>query len=154
MKNNINKQWRLASRPEGLIKESDFKWHEEPLPVPGDGEILVRIIYLSLDPANRGWVTNIKSYMPPVALGEVMRGIGLGIVEQSNHAKFKVGDLVQGLFGWQTYALSDGKGLARLPKESVSDLTVYLGLLSMVGPTAYFGLLDVGKPKSGETLVV
>jgi len=154
MKNNINKQWRLASRPEGLIKESDFKWHEEPLPVPGDGEILVRIIYLSLDPANRGWVTNIKSYMPPVALGEVMRGIGLGIVEQSNHAKFKVGDLVQGLLGWQTYALSDGKGLARLPKESVSDLTVYLGLLSMVGPTAYFGLLDVGKPKSGETLVV
>jgi NADPH-dependent curcumin reductase CurA len=154
MKNNINKQWHLASRPNGLIKESDFNWHEEPLPVPGEGEILVRIIYLSLDPANRGWVTDRKSYMPPVAIGEVMRGIGLGVVAQSNHAKFKVGDLVQGLLGWQTYALSDGKGLACLPKEGVPDLTVYLGLLSMVGPTAYFGLLDVGKPNAGETLVV
>jgi len=154
MEKNVNKQWRLASRPQGLIRASDFEWTQEALPVPGDGELLVRIIHLSLDPAIRGWVMDAKSYMPPVALGEVMRGIGLGVVEQSKHAKFKVGDLVQGLLGWQTYALSDGLGLARLPKEGVPDLTAYLGLLSMVGPTAYFGLLDVGKPEAGETLLV
>ena len=154
MVKRVNNQWHLASRPVGLIKESDFEWREEVLPVPGDGEVVVRIIYLSLDPAIRGWVTDAKSYMPPVALGEVMRGIALGIVEQSNHAKFKVGDLVQGLLGWQAYALSDGMGLVRLPEGGVPDLTAYLGLLSMVGPTAYFGLLDVGKPEAGETLVV
>ena len=154
MQNHINQQWRLVARPVGLIKESDFEWREETLPVPGDGELLVRIVYLSLDPAVRGWVMDVKSYMPPVALGEVMRGIALGVVEQSNHPKFKVGDLVQGLLGWQTYALSDGIGLARLPRGGVPDLTAYLGLLSMVGPTAYFGLLDVGKPGAGDTLVV
>ena len=154
MKNIVNKQWRLISRPQGLIKESDFEWHEETMPVPGSGELLVRIIYLSLDPAIRGWVNDVKSYMPPVALGEVVRGLALGVVEQSNHTRFKVGDLVQGLLGWQAYALSDGSGLTRLPKDGVSDLTAYLGLLSMVGPTAYFGLLDVGRPKAGDTLVV
>ena len=154
MKHHMNQQWRLVSRPVGLIKESDFQWTEEALPVPGDGELLVRIIYLSLDPAIRGWVNDVKSYMPPVALGEVMRGIALGVVEQSRHPKFKTGELVQGLLGWQTHALSDGRGLARLPREGVPDLTAYLGLLSMVGPTAYFGLLDVGKPRAGDTLVV
>ncbi|MBW2513079.1 MAG: NADP-dependent oxidoreductase [Deltaproteobacteria bacterium] len=154
MKHHMNQQWRLVSRPVGLIKESDFQWTEETLPVPGDGELLIRIIYLSLDPAIRGWVNDVKSYMPPVALGEVMRGIALGVVEQSRHPKFKTGDLVQGLLGWQTHALSDGMGLARLPREGVPDLTAYLGLLSMVGPTAYFGLLDVGKPRAGDTLVV
>lgn len=154
MKHHMNQQWRLVSRPVGLIKESDFQWTEETLPVPGDGELLVRIIYLSLDPAIRGWVNDVKSYMPPVALGEVMRGIALGVVEQSRHPKFKAGELVQGLLGWQTHALSDGRGLARLPREGVPDLTAYLGLLSMVGPTAYFGLLDVGKPRAGDTLVV
>lgn len=154
MKHHMNQQWRLVSRPVGLIKESDFQWTEETLPVPGDGELLVRIIYLSLDPAIRGWVNDVKSYMPPVALGEVMRGIALGVVEQSRHPKFKTGELVQGLLGWQTHALSDGSGLARLPREGVPDLTAYLGLLSMVGPTAYFGLLDVGKPRAGDTLVV
>jgi NADPH-dependent curcumin reductase CurA len=154
MTNNINRQWRLASRPEGLIKESDFQWIEESLPVPGDGELLVRIIYLSLDPAIRGWVRDVKSYIPPVGIGEVMRGITIGVVARSNHAKFEVGDLVQGMLGWQAYALSDGTGLTRLPKDGAPDLTAYLGLLSMVGPTAYFGLLDVGKPEAGETLVV
>jgi NADPH-dependent curcumin reductase CurA len=154
MKKDMNRQWRLASRPQGLIKESDFQWSEETIPVPGEGELLVRIIYLSLDPAIRGWVMDVKSYIPPVGIGEIMRGITLGVVVQSNHPKFDVGDLVQGMQGWQMYALSDGSGLTRLPKEGVSDLTVYLGLFSLVGPTAYFGLLDVGKPKNGETLVV
>lgn len=154
MNNFINQQWCLASRPVGLIKESDFKWVEEAVTPPSDGELLVRIIYLSLDPAMRGWVRDMKSYMPPVAIGEVMRGIGLGVVEQSRHPKFDAGDLVQGLLGWQTFIVSNGKGLVKLPKTGVPELTAYLGLLSMVGPTAYFGLLDVGKPKAGETLVV
>lgn len=155
MEKNINKQWRLASRPEGLIKESDFEWVEETVPVPGDGELLIRIIYLSLDPAIRGWVTDAKSYIPPVAIGEVMRGITIGVVEQSNNTDFKVGSLVQGFLGWQAYALSDGTGLTLLPpQDKTQELTTYLGLFSLVGPTAYFGLLHVGEPKSGDTLVV
>lgn len=154
MHHHINQQWRLASRPQGLIKESDFEWREEALPVPGDGELLVRIIYLSLDPAIRGWVTDAKSYIPPVAIGEVMRGITIGVVAQSKHADFKIGNLVQGFLGWQTYALSDGTGLTLLPQDGTQDLTTYLGLFSLVGPTAYFGLLHVGEPKSGDTLVV
>lgn len=154
MNTQINQQWRLASRPVGLIKESDFAWHSEVVPVPGDGELLVRIIYLSLDPAIRGWVREEKSYIASVAIGEVMRGITIGVVEQSNHTDFKAGDLVQGMLGWQMYALSDGTGLIRLPEGGPADLTTYLGLFSMVGPTAYFGLLDVGRPKAGDTLVV
>ena len=154
MDSKVNRQWRLAARPVGFIKESDFEWREEPVPVPGEGEILVRNILLSLDPANRGWVMEVKSYVPPVAIGEVMRGITIGVVEQSRHGNFQVGDIVQGILGWQDYAISDGSGLTRLPKDPSLPLTAYLGLFGIIGPTAYFGLLDVGKPKAGETLVV
>jgi NADPH-dependent curcumin reductase CurA len=154
MELKINRQWRLAARPTGLIKESDFKWHEELLPIPGDEEILVRNIYLSLDPANRGWVREAKSYITPVAIGEVMRGITIGIVEQSHHSDFQVGDIVQGILGWQEYALTDGAGLTQLPRDPSLPLTAYLGLFGIVGPTAYYGLLDIGKPKAGDTLVV
>jgi NADPH-dependent curcumin reductase CurA len=150
----VNRQWRLAARPVGLIKESDFEWREEPVSTPADGEILVRNIFLSLDPANRGWVMEIKSYVPPVEIGEVMRGITIGVVEQSHHANFQAGDIVQGMLGWQDYAISDGFGLTRLPKDPSLPLTAYMGLFGIIGPTAYFGLLDVGKPKAGETLVV
>jgi NADPH-dependent curcumin reductase CurA len=154
MKAQVNRQWRLAARPVGLIKESDFEWREEPIPTPGDNEILVRNIYLSLDPANRGWVREEKSYVPPVAIGEVMRGIAIGVVEQSHHADFQAGDIVQGALGWQDYALTDGAGLTKLPRAPNLPLTVFLGLFGIVGPTAYFGLLEIGKPKAGETLVV
>jgi NADPH-dependent curcumin reductase CurA len=150
----INRQWRLAARPKGLIKESDFEWHEEPVPIPGADEILVRNIYLSLDPANRGWITEAKSYIPPVGIGEVMRGGTIGVVEQSHHADFQAGDIVQGLLGWQYYALTDGIALTKLPIDPSLPLTAYMGLLGIIGPTAYFGLLDIGKPKAGETLVV
>ena len=124
------------------------------MPVPGEGEILVRNILLSLDPANRGWVMEVKSYVPPVAIGEVMRGITIGVVEKSRHGNFQVGDIVQGILGWQDYAISDGSGLTRLPRDPSLPLTIFLGLFGIIGPTAYFGLLDIGKPKSGETLVV
>ena len=154
MKAKINRQWRLAARPVGLIKESDFEWHEETIPTPGEGKILIRNIYLSLDPANRGWVSEVKSYVPPVAIGEVMRGITIGVVEQSNHADFQAGDIVQGILGWQDYAITDGAGLTQLPKDPSLPLTAYLALFGIIGPTAYFGLLDIGKPEAGETLVV
>lgn len=150
----VNRQWRLAVRPIGFIKESDFEWREEPVPTPGEGEILVRNIYLSLDPANRGWVREVKSYIPTVAIGEVMRGITIGVVEQSHHADFQAGDIVQGILGWQEYALTDGAGITQLPRDPSLPLTAYMGLFGIIGPTAYFGLLDIGKPKAGETLVV
>ncbi len=154
MQSKMNQQWRLAKRPVGLIKESDFEWHEETIPILEEGQVLVRTIYLSLDPAIRGWVADMKSYIPPVAIGEIMRGFTIGEVTESRHADYKPGDIVQGLLGWQSWAVSDGGALTRLPKEAVPDLTAFPGVLSMVGPTAYFGLLDVGEPKEGDTLVV
>jgi NADPH-dependent curcumin reductase CurA len=154
MDSKVNRQWRLAARPVGFIKESDFEWREETMPIPGEGEILVRNIFLSLDPANRGWVSEVKSYIPPVAIGEVMRGITIGVVEQSHHDDFQVGDIVQGILGWQDYAVTNGAGITRLPKDPSLPLTAHLGLFGIIGPTAYFGILDVGKPKAGETLVV
>jgi NADPH-dependent curcumin reductase len=149
----INRQWRLAARPTGLFKESDFKLTEEPVPDPGEGQVLVRNLYLSLDPTNRGWAS-MDTYLPAVAIGEVMRGIGIGAVEKSRHRKFQEGDVVQGMFGWQQYALSDGAGLTVLPKNPNLPLTAYFGLFGHIGLTAYYGLLDVGRPRAGETLVV
>jgi NADPH-dependent curcumin reductase CurA len=148
-----NRQWRLAARPTGLFKESDFKLTEEPVPDPGEGKVLVRNLYLSLDPTNRGWASR-DTYLPAVAIGEVMRGIGIGAVEKSRHSKFQEGDIVQGMLGWQQYALSDGAGLTVLPKNPNIPLTAYFGLFGHIGLTAYYGLLDVGRPKEGETLVV
>jgi len=151
---STNHQWRLVTRPTGLIKESDFKWVEEPIPTPENGHVLIRNMYLSLDPANRGWVTDRKSYVPPVGIDEVMRAGGIGTVEKSNHQNFQAGDIVQGMLGWQQYSVVDGRALTKLPKDSQVPLTAYLGLFGYIGLTAYFGLLDVGKPKQGETLVV
>jgi NADPH-dependent curcumin reductase len=148
-----NRQWRLAARPTGLFKESDFKLTEEPVPDPGEGKVLVRNLYLSLDPTNRGWAS-MDTYLPAVAIGDVMRGIGIGTVEKSRHSKFQEGNIVQGMLGWQQYALSDGAGLTVLPKNPNIPLTAYFGLFGHIGLTAYYGLLDVGRPKAGETLVV
>ena len=148
-----NRQWRLTARPEGLLQESDFNWGEEPVIPPGEGEILIRNLYLSLDPANRGWVMDRASYVEPVGIGDVMRGIAIGLVEESNNPKFQKGDLVQGMIGWQDYLTTNGEGFQALPPLGLHP-TAYLGALGMIGITAYFGLLDVGKPKEGETLVV
>lgn len=148
----MNHKWVLAARPVGLPKISDFAWRAEDVPVPGEGEVLVRSIYLSLDPAMRGWMAR-DSYVPAVPLDAVMRGGAIGVVEASNHAGFAVGDLVQGGLGWQEYFLGDGKGLSKLPPLPV-PLSAWFGLLGHIGLTAYFGLLDIGQPKAGETLVV
>jgi NADPH-dependent curcumin reductase len=153
----MNRQWCLATRPVGAIAESDFEWKEELVPALEEGQILVRNIYLSLDPTNRGWLNEGKNYLPPVAIGEVMRGFGIGVVEQSRNAKFPERTLVQGFLGWQDYAIADGTdstNLSELPKDPSVPLAAYLGLFGFIGLTAYFGLLDVGKPKVGETLVV
>jgi NADPH-dependent curcumin reductase CurA len=115
---------------------------------------VVRNIYLSLDPTNRGWMNAAPTYLPALALGDVMRGITIGVVEQSRNSKFEVGDLVQGLLGWQMYAISDGRGLTKFQQFPGVPLDAFLGLFGMIGLTAYFGLLDVGRPKEGETLVV
>jgi NADPH-dependent curcumin reductase CurA len=153
MSKRINRQWRLAARPQGLIEAGDFEWCEEPVRALEDGEVLVRTIYLSLDPANRGWVREGPSYVEPVKIGDVMRGLTVGVVEASRNRRFAEGDLVSGHVGWQDYGISDGSDLRVIPAGPL-PLTAHLGLLGIVGLTAYFGLLDVGRPKAGETLVV
>jgi NADPH-dependent curcumin reductase CurA len=151
--NRINRQWRLKSRPVGLIKAENFELVSESLPEPGAGQFLIRNVYLSLDPAMRGWLIDRPSYVPPVQIGAVMRGLAVGIVEKSEHPKFAVGDKVQGMFGWQEYLLSTGEAVTKLP-ESRLPLSANLGLFGLAGLTAYAGLLEVGQPKSGETLLV
>jgi NADPH-dependent curcumin reductase CurA len=153
MSDRVNRQWRLAARPEGLVEESDFEWVEEPVGEVEDGKVLVRNIYLSLDPANRGWVRKGPSYVEPVEIGEVMRGLTLGVVEASRNDRFAEGDIVSGAIGWQDYGISDGSDLRKIPPGPL-PLTAHLGLFGMVGLTAYFGLLEVGRPEAGETLVV
>jgi len=147
-----NHQVRLAARPVGLPKPSDWQFTEEAVPEPKDGELLVQVQYISLDPAMRGWMNDAKSYIRPVGIGEIMRAGAAGKVIQSRHGKFKEGDLVTGGFGVQEYAVSDGKGVNKV--DTRIPLTTYLGTLGMPGMTAYFGLLDVGKPQPGQTVVV
>src|SRR6516165_10309314 len=151
--NLINHQFRLAARPVGLPKRSDWNYTEEPVRDPGDGELLVKILYLSLDPAMGGWRNEGKSYIPPVGIGEVMRAGAVGRVIESKNPGFAVGDHVYGVFGVQEYAMTKGKGVTKVDPK-FAPLPVYLGTLGMPGMTAYFGLLDVGKPKSGDTVVV
>ncbi|MCK6590462.1 MAG: NADP-dependent oxidoreductase [Polyangiaceae bacterium] len=154
MKSDKNRQWRLASRPKGMVSKSDFQWVEEPIPSIGEGEILVRVLYLSCDPTQRGWMA-MDSYMPAVAIGEVMRAIGIGVVEKSNHPDFAPGDMVSGMTGWQDYAVFNANGPGRPSKIPQGVLpTLALSALGHTGLTAYFGLLDVGKIREGETVVV
>ena len=148
-----NHQWRVAARPVGRIKETDYSFVEETVPELADGQLRVRVDYLSLDPANRGWLNEGGSYMAPIPIGAVMPAMGLGTVEESRNSAFQKGDLVQGMPGWQEYVISDGKGLQKLPQLGL-DPTAWLGLFGHIGLTAYFGLIDIGKPKAGETLVV
>jgi NADPH-dependent curcumin reductase len=154
MTERINHQWRLISRPVGELTEANFQWMEEAVPELQDGQVLVRSLFLSLDPANRGWVREGGSYREEIPLGAVMEGGAVGVVEESRNPKFQVGDNVQGMLGWQEYVVSDGKGLSKLPNMPGLPLTAYLGLFGHIGLTAYFGLLDICDPKPGETLVV
>src|SRR6516164_1628537 len=151
--NLTNHQFRLASRPVGAPKRSDWSYVEEQVREPADGEFVVKILYISLDPAMRGWMNEGKSYIPPVGIGEVMRAGAVGRVVESKSPSFAVGDHVYSAFGIQEYTVSNGEGVARVD-TSIAALPVYLGTLGMPGMTAYFGLLEVGRPKPGETVVV
>lgn len=148
-----NAQFRLAARPIGLPKRTDWSYVDEEVPPLQDGELLVKVLYLSLDPAMRGWMNDVRSYMPPVAIGEVMRALGAGQVVDSKNPAFRAGEYVSGTFGVQRYAVSSGKQVTKLD-PSLAPLPVLIGALGMPGMTAYFGLLDIGKPKPGETVVV
>ena len=148
-----NRQVRLASRPTGTPKPGDWSYTEEDVAQPGEGELLVQVTHISLDPAMRGWMNEGRSYIRPVAIGEVMRAGGAGRVIASKHPAFKEGDEVAGTFGVQQYAISDGKGVRKVDTR-FAPIERYLGALGMPGMTAYFGLLDIGKPKAGDTVVV
>ena len=153
MGNLTNQKFTLAARPVGMPKLSDFKLEEEPAATPGPGELLVKALYLSVDPYMRGRMNDVKSYAPPVAIGGTMVGGVVGEVVASQNPKFAVGDIVQGELGWQTLALTNGKGLRKID-PSIAPISTSVGILGMPGLTAYFGLLDIGQPKAGETVVV
>jgi hypothetical protein len=157
----INRQWRLKSRPTGTLGADNFEWREESVPALADGQILVRNIYLSLDPTNRIWASETESYLPPVELGEVMRGGAIGVVEESRAPHYRNGDIVAGLLGWQSHAVLGGQGasieqagMAKVPKALGLPLDAHMAVLSHIGLTAYFGLFEIGGLRAGETLVV
>jgi len=153
----INDQWRLRARPVGLVKESDFERVQEPLPPTEEGQVLVRNHYLAFEPAMRGWLNDVKSYIPPVGLGEVMRASTVGEVLESRHPDYSVGQMVSGMLGWQKYALTEGKpgpmgGLTRVPEGIEPQLM--LSALGGTGLTAYFGMVDIGDVREGDTVLV
>jgi len=149
----LNRQITLAARPIGFPKDSDFKLVESPIPTPKDGEFVVRVIYTSVDPYMRGRMNDAASYAAPVQLGEVMGGGAVGKVISSNNPNFREGDIVEGRFGWQVYAVSNGQGVRKID-PSLAPISTALGVLGMPGLTAYFGLLDICDPQPGETVVV
>ncbi len=156
--NDINRQWLLASRPTGMVSESHFEYHEAPLPEPNlaDGEYLVRNLYLSFEPAMRGWMDDEPSYLPPAELGEPMRSTAVGQIVRSENPEFPEGQLVQGMFGWQDYAVGGGSS-EMFPGNVIPEgvpPTMPLTIMGGTALTAYFGLLHVGQPKKGETVLV
>jgi len=150
---SINRQVRLAARPSGLPQASDWDFTEEPVPTPGDGQFVVQASFISLDPAMRGWMNAGASYIAPVEIGDVMRAGVVGRVTASEHPGFAVGEHVYSDFGVQEYAVSDGRGAIKID-PSLAPLPTYLGTLGLPGMTAYFGLLDTGRLKEGDTVVV
>ena len=150
----LNKQIKLAQRPEALPDASTWTFETNAIPELGEGEILIQNHYVSLDPAMRGWMNDSKSYIPPVGIGEVMRAGTVGkVVKANNHPTYKVGDYLTGWGGVQQYSLTDGKGYYPVD-PNVAPLPLYIGTLGMPGMTAYFGILEVGKIKEGDTVLV
>ena len=150
---SINRQVTLASRPYGAPTAQNFSLEHSDIPTPKSGEVLLRTVYLSLDPYMRGRMSDQKSYADPVAINDVMVGGSVCRVEQSNNDNFAIGDWVVGFGGWQDYAISDGQDLLKLD-SNIPHPSYALGVLGMPGLTAYMGLLDIGQPKAGETVVV
>jgi NADPH-dependent curcumin reductase CurA len=154
MHQRVNRQVRLKSRPSGIPQAEHFEIVEAPVPDPSDGQVLVRNIYLSVDPAMRGWVSAVANYSEPVALGAVMRSGAVGRVEESRSADFHAGDCVLGMFGWQDFAVVAAEAIERKVDGSGLPISTSLGVLGLNGLTAYFALLEVGQPRAGETVVV
>ncbi len=149
-----NRQVRLKSRPNGIPQADNFALAEAPVPALADRQFLVRNEFLSVEPAMRGWVAAAANYSTPVGIGEVMRSFAAGTVVASRHPDYAEGQNVMGLLGWQDYAVSDGKSITRKVRETDLPLSLSLGILGLNGVTAYFGLLDVGQPRPGDTVVV
>ena len=143
----------LAARPVGEPKPENFRLEETPVPTPGQGQVLLRTIWLSLDPYMRGRMSDAPSYAAPVQIDQVMEGGTVSEVMASNNPDFRAGDVVLSRAGWQTHFISDGKGLRKIDAKAAPTSTA-LGVLGMPGMTAYTGLLDIGKPQAGETVVV
>src|SRR3954463_15974580 len=149
-----NRQWLLARRPQGLPVAEDYQWLEPEAPAPGEGEVLVRNLFLSCDPTQRGWMAG-DTYLPAVKIGEVVRSFAVGKVVESKHPKLQPGDLVQGLFGWQDFACAKPGTLSAPTKVPPGvPIETAMSALGATGITAYFGLLEIGRPKAGETVVV
>ncbi|MCE1055783.1 NADP-dependent oxidoreductase [Pseudomonas alloputida] len=148
-----NRRFLLAKRPVGAVRRDDFSFETVPAEQPGEGQVLVRNLYLSLDPAMRGWMNEGKSYIPPVAPGQVMRALGVGEVVASNHPGYQPGDHVSGALGVQDYFTGEPQGLHKIDPK-LAPLPRYLSALGMTGMTAYFALLEVGQPKAGDTVVI
>jgi NADPH-dependent curcumin reductase CurA len=149
----VNTQCRLAERPADKLTARNWQIVEEPKPAAAEGQFVVQVDYLSIDPAMRTWLNAGRSYVPPVEIGEVMRALGVGHVVESRHPGFAVGDDVSGIFGVQRYAVSDGTEVNKID-TAVAPAPVYLSALGISGLTAYFGLLDVGRPEPGQTVLV
>ena len=154
MHERVSRQVRLKSRPSGIPQAEHFEIVEVPVPEPSDDQVLVRNIYLSVDPAMRGWVSAAANYSDPVAVGAVMRSLAVGRVEESRNSDFHPGEYVTGMFGWQDYAVVDAGGIERKVGDSGVPVSTSLGVLGLNGLTAYFALLDIGQPQAGETVVV
>lgn len=150
----LNKQVLLKSRSTGIPQAEHFELASSPIPEPGDRQFLIHNEFLSVEPAMRGWVSAVANYSTPVGIGEVMRAFAAGTVVKSRHPGFAEGDKVMGMLGWQDYAVSDGSNITRKVKETDLPLSLSLGVLGLNGLTAYFGLLDLGLPKPGDTVVV
>jgi leukotriene B4 12-hydroxydehydrogenase/15-oxo-prostaglandin 13-reductase len=149
----VNRQIKLAARPVGMPKESDFSIVDAPMPSLSDGQVLAKSVYLSVDPYMRGRITGVRTYADPVNIGDVMQGGTVGQVVESKAAGFAPGDYVTGMWGWQEFAVADAKTLRKLDPK-LAPVSTALGVLGMPGMTAYFGFLDICKPKPGETVVV
>ncbi|MEQ8861563.1 MAG: NADP-dependent oxidoreductase [Pseudomonadales bacterium] len=153
---NVNRQWVLAKRPHGMVTGDNFEYRETAIPEPADGELLLRNLYLSFDPTQRGWMEDRESYLPPVQIGEVMRAGSVAQVVESRHPDFAKGDLVQTTGGWQDFLVASPAGgmmgVTKLPPGVPPNLA--LSLFGVTGLTAYWGLLDLGQPQAGETVLV
>ena len=155
--NRTFKSWRLKERPLGEIKTTDLELVDDVIPEIKANEVLVRTIYFSLDPTNRIWMSDVDQYMEPVEIGDIMRAGGsLAVVEESNVEGVNIGEVVQGGMhgGWQEYFTIPESDIIKIPKDTGLPLTAFISVLGFTGPTAYFGLLDIGKPQPGETVVV